>query len=826
MESHLKQASILVVEDEAIVARDIAEQLRELGYRVLGHAVNGAQAIDLAGQLRPDLILMDIALPGALDGIAAAEAIRAQWAIPVVFLSAFSDDSVLARATVAEPFGYLIKPFSERELRTVLEMALYKRDADARLRVSDCALKAVSQGVIITGADRIVISANDAFSAISGYRAHEIVGGDCRFLIGPATDPGTLAAIEQALRTATEFSGEILNYRKDGSTFWNEMTISPVRDAQRRLTHFIGVARDISKRKAGEQQARALKERLHEAVLHTQTILDNVADGVITIDTEGRIESFNQAACGVFGYAAQELIGHNVSRLMPQPHRSAHDGYLRHYRDSGEARIIGVPRELEGMRKDGSVFPMRLSVSRVERAGKTTFIGLVHDLSQRREDEASIRQLASFDSLTGLPNRHQLTDQLRQAMERSCASGEHGALMFLDLDHFKLLNDSHGHDHGDELLRQVARRINSVVGEGDLVARIGGDEFVVLLEALGALGPQAAARAESVADKILLSLRREYGLRAIRHAGTASIGIVLFRQQGDSIKELLKKADAAMYQAKAAGRDTARFFDPALERAAEARRALEQALRRGLEAHEFELHYQIQVDAGGAVQGVEALVRWNRGALGMAPPAQFIALAEETGLILPLGQWVLETACAQLAAWGGARATAGWSMAVNVSAAQFEQDDFVAHVLRALENSGADPALLKLELTESMLATNLDALIVKMNAIRKCGVRFSLDDFGTGYSSLSYLKRLPLDQLKIDQSFVREILTDPNDATIAHTIVALGHSLGLSVIAEGVETRAQRDFLAAAGCDAFQGYYFGRPVAAAQIAPPLARRYG
>jgi len=686
-----------------------------------------------------------------------------------------------------------------------------------KLRMSDAALKAISQGVLITTPDQRILSVNDAFVAITGYSEAEIQGQNSRFLQGPLTDPQTRQAIHRALLNAEQFSGDILNYRKDGSTFWNELTISPVRDAQGLLTHFIGVTRDITERKHTEQQLLSSKESLRESDLHNQTILDNIVDGVITINAQGRMESFNKAASTIFGYAPEEVLGRNVAMLMPQTHGSHHDGYLQHFQRTGEARVIGKPRELEGQHRDGSVFSMSLSVSQIARSGQPIFIGIARDITQHRQDMEKIRRLAFYDPLTGLPNRRLLMDRVKQGMVTSHRTGQHGAVMFLDLDHFKRLNDTLGHDVGDVLLQQVAERLKHCVREGDSVARLGGDEFVMLLGALSIYTHEAAVQAETVANKILGALGQPYELLGHTYTSTPSIGIVVFMEDQETMDELLKKADVAMYQAKAAGRNTVRFFDPAMQAAAAAHAELEKDMRRDLVQHEFVLHYQIQVDNTGVAMGAEALVRWNHAKFGLMAPAHFIPLAEETGMILPLGQWVLETACTQLVEWARQPETAQWTMAVNVSASQFAEADFVATVAEALQKTAANPRRLKLELTESMLVDDVEDIILKMNEIKAQGVGFSLDDFGTGYSSLSYLKRLPLDQLKIDQSFVRDVLTDPNDAVIARTVIALGHSLGLTVLAEGVETAAQRDFLADLGCDAFQGFYFGNPVPAGEL---------
>lgn len=408
-------------------------------------------------------------------------------------------------------------------------------------------------------------------------------------------------------------------------------------------------------------------------------------------------------------------------------------------------------------------------------------------------------------------------DRLQQALLHSGRQQCFGALILLDLDHFKRINDLMGHELGDALLKQVAERLLLCVRKNDSVARVGGDEFMVLLETFAGTQLEAARYAESVAKKMARRLSEPYTLLGASVTSTPSIGISVFQDGAASLGDVIKKADAAMYQAKAAGRNAIRFFDPNMQAQALARATFEQDMRQGLEQREFELHYQVQVNTQGQIIGVEALSRWFNAKHGQVSPTIFIPLAEENALILTLGQFVLESACQQLARWADHPVTSQWTVAVNVSARQFAHDRFVALVAIVLKTTGANPRRLKLELTESMLVKNMDAIVAKMNAIRALGVSFSLDDFGTGYSSLSYLKQLPLAQLKIDQSFVRDLLTDPNDAVIARTVVALGHSLGMTVIAEGVETVEQCQVLTEMGCDAFQGYYFGRPVPASDL---------
>ena len=431
--------------------------------------------------------------------------------------------------------------------------------------------------------------------------------------------------------------------------------------------------------------------------------------------------------------------------------------------------------------------------------------------------EAEIRSLAFYDPLTGLPNRRLLLDRLHQAVAASLRTQQYGALLFLDLDNFKTLNDSLGHEVGDQLLVQVAQRLCANVRESDSVARLGGDEFVIVIESLGAQLEEAQILAEGVARKLISAISSSYQLDEHECRCTGSIGITLFCGHRARIDELLRQADLAMYQAKEAGRNGVRFFEQTMQADITARSRLEHELYTAVEDDQFRLYYQPQIDAAGRCIGVEALIRWQHPARGFVSPASFIPLAEDTGLILPIGHWVLREACARLLAWQDDLTTAHLTIAVNVSAQQFRLPVFVEELASLIRFTGANPARLKLEITESMLLDNLDDAIAKISALRALGISFSLDDFGTGYSSLSYLKRLPVDQVKIDQSFVRDVLVDANDAAICRAVIALGKSLGLKVIAEGVETAEQWAFLAAEGCDEAQGYLYARPLPEADL---------
>jgi diguanylate cyclase (GGDEF)-like protein len=442
----------------------------------------------------------------------------------------------------------------------------------------------------------------------------------------------------------------------------------------------------------------------------------------------------------------------------------------------------------------------------------THYVALFRDISIEKQSEQDIHQLAFYDPLTGLPNRRLLLDRLQQASTNSLRTGNHGALLFLDLDHFKTINDTQGHSMGDQLLIEVGRRLQTYVREGDTVSRLGGDEFVIVLEGLSSQADEAANQTKVIAEKIRAALDMPYLLNQHEFHATSSIGISLFYGQNNNTEELLQHADVAMYQAKSAGRNAIRFFDPKMQTILDLRAELEADLRHALIKNQFQLHYQIQVNELRHPLGAEVLLRWEHPQRGLVSPSDFIPLAEDSGLIVQIGLWVLQTACAQLKQWQNNPLRRDLSLAVNVSAKQFRQADFVSQVQRVLQESGARPAQLKLELTESTVLENVEETISKMHEIKAMGVSFSMDDFGTGYSSLQYLKRLPLKQIKIDQSFVRDIATDPNDAAIVKTIIAMSEALGLDVIAEGVETVAQLEFLELRGCHAFQGYLFSKPL--------------
>jgi diguanylate cyclase (GGDEF)-like protein len=467
--------------------------------------------------------------------------------------------------------------------------------------------------------------------------------------------------------------------------------------------------------------------------------------------------------------------------------------------------------EAQFKKKNGEIAWGELSASKVEIDGVPCLLSVTRDLSHAKAAENTIRSLAYYDALTGLPNRRMLLEKLHQPLAEGAPSGRLRALLLINLDNFKTLNDTLGHQKGDFLLQEVARRISACVHGSDMVSRLGGDEFVVMLEDLSEVAGEAANQAKAVGERILATLGQPYLIGDHEYLSAASIGVTIFGERQKITDDFLQQTDIALHQAKTAGRNVMRFFSPALQATVNARATMEDDLRQAIKKKQFELYYQPQVELG-RLTGVEALIRWRHPSRGLVPPDEFIPMAEETGLILPLGEWILKAACTQIAAWANREQQSHFAVAVNISALQFRQPEFVEQVLAALSRAGSNPKTLKLELTESILVENFDDVIAKMNELKSHGLSFSLDDFGTGYSSLSYLKRLPLDQLKIDRAFVRDMLVDTTSGVIAQTIIAMGRAMGLSVIAEGVETEEQRGFLTGLGCYSFQGYLFSHPL--------------
>jgi len=591
---------------------------------------------------------------------------------------------------------------------------------------------------------------------------------------------------------------ETIHINKDGRVINVEITANLINYKGQELN--CAVVRDITERIHAQKKSEVLSRR-HQA------LMESALEGIHIMDFQGNIVEANDTFCSMLGYTQEEMSRLNVADW--DTHWSREE-LMERFKILVKSQSTLF--ETSHLRKDGTVLDVEISTTGVQIEDKLFLYASSRDITARKAAEKKINRLAFHDALTNLPNRQLLLDRIQQALASSGRSGRKSALLFIDLDNFKSLNDTLGHSIGDLLLQQVAQRLVSCVREGDTVARLGGDEFVVVLEDLSEQMIEAAEKTEVVGEKILAAVGKTYQLNTHEFHSTCSIGATLFSGDFHEAEELLKQADIAMYQSKKAGRNMLSFFDPQMQEVINTRVTLERELRKALDNRQFQLHYQVQVDSARRPIGAEALIRWFHPERGMVPAAQLVHLAEETGLILPIGLWVLDTACAQLRTWQADALTQNLTLAVNVSSKQFRQTDFVSQVENSVLRHGIYPRLLKLELTESILLEDIEATVITMNALKAIGVKFSLDDFGTGYSSLQYLKRLPLDQIKIDQSFVRDIATNPNGAAIVQTIIAMAEMLGLNVIAEGVETETQREFLELRGCQAYQGYLFGRPI--------------
>jgi diguanylate cyclase (GGDEF)-like protein/PAS domain S-box-containing protein len=555
----------------------------------------------------------------------------------------------------------------------------------------------------------------------------------------------------------------------------------------------------------------AIESNLAQHELQLAAAIFESKEGIYVTDANHVITRVNLAFTRITGYRSEEMTGKIPSTLNSG--RQSSSFYTKLWSEiEKKGRWEG---EIWNRRKNGEVYPEQLLMRAVKnQAGKIcNYVASIADITRNKASEEQINNLAFLDPLTNLPNRRLLQDRIQHAFSASVSSNNKGALLFIDLDNFKTLNETLGHEFGDMLLQQVAQLLLLCVHEGDTVARIGGDEFVVILEDLAKETDHAAAQVEAVGGKMLTTLARTYRLSTHDYYGTISIGATIFSGHEHTADEIFKQADIAMYQAKEAGRNMLRFYDADMQANITKQVQMESDLRNALDSGEqFLIFYQAQVDSAGHLTGAEALVRWQHPKIGMISPADFIPLAETSGLIIPIGLEVLTTACGQLARWMNRPETAHLTLAVNISAKQFMQPDFTDEVLALLDHFGINPEKLKLEMTESVVLHNVDDIITKMTALKKWGIKFSMDDFGTGYSSLQYLKRLPLDQLKIDQSFVRNLVNDSSDKAIVRTIIAMAESLELDIIAEGVETNQHRQILIDIGCTNFQGFLFGKPV--------------
>ncbi len=659
---------------------------------------------------------------------------------------------------------------------------------------------------MVAAGDGRILEVNPAACAMSGYSREEMLSMHVSD-IEALHDQEQIVHNMRAVMTGVPLKFESRHRCKDGTMVDVEIS---ARYMDARGGVIVTFIRDISARNEAEREF-----RVAAAAFESQ-------EGMLITDAESRILRVNNAFTTITGYLPEEVIGKDPNVLSSGRHdRNFYDAMWRALDASG-----AWSGEIWNRRKNGEVYPEHLTITAVQDAGGkiTNYVASMADITSRKQSEAEIQRLAYYDHLTNLPNRRLLLERLKQALAVSGRGKRHGALLFIDLDNFKTLNDTLGHDFGDLLLRQAAARLIGCLGEGDSIARLGGDEFVVMLLELGADPLEASAHAKDAGEAILAALAAPFHLGSNTYTCTASIGITLFSGRSADVDDLLKQADIAMYHAKHAGRNTLRFFDQKMQESINVRASMENELRQALDRGELELYYQPQVDAKGRPQGAEVLLRWRRPGHGLVPPAQFIALAEETGLIVPIGAWAIDQVCARIASWKGRPTFRDLTVAVNISPDQFYREDFVGHVQDNIRKYSINPLLLKLELTESLALKDIESAIRKMAILKEIGVNFSLDDFGTGYSSLAYLKRLPLNQIKIDQSFVRNIASDNADKVMVMAITSLGMNFELGIVAEGVETEMQFKLLHRYGCDTFQGYLFSQPLPAGEFEDWVAAR--
>jgi len=818
---------VLLVEDDTTEAQHIQE--------VLAHAIQRPFRVDLVScesdaLLRlaaapADVILLDLYLR---DGVGLPLLARLRGAAPgaLVLVLVPPEGKDLAQAALAQGAeDYLVKGHLDAYwLPRALDYLIERKAARDALRCSEARFRAMSDasplGIFVSDRKGACVYANPAYQRIVGEMATEPWGIDWRSALAPEDRVRVLAEWDRAAETGQAFSAEMRLLRGDGAVVWARLNAAPMDEAGTPPGHVLTVE-DISERKHTEAVLRMAEEALFAEKERAQVTLNSIGDAVLTTDVPGNVTYMNLVAEKMTGWTREDALG----RPLPEVFRII-DGITRETAldparcAMNEDRIVGLGNDCLLLRRDGVESSIEDSAAPIHnREGRVTGAVIVfHDVSESRAMAARMTHLAHHDFLTGLPNRALLTERLSQAIGLARRRQKQVALLFLDLDYFKHINDSLGHAIGDQLLQSVADRLIASVRVTDTVCRQGGDEFVILLSEIENI--QDAAR---IADKLLQTFSQPQQISGHELHVTLSIGISVYPDDGDCPDVVLQNADTAMYYAKAAGRNSCQFFRPEMSTHAVSRQLIESALRRALKDGEFLLHYQPQIDlASGRMTGAEALIRWQDPHFGLRLPAQFIAVAEESGLIVPIGRWVLREACRQLRAWQAAGLPVV-PLSINISAVEFRHRDFLEGVAHTLAETGVMPECLELELTESILMQDADASAAVLTALKALGIHLALDDFGTGYSSLSYLKRFPIDTLKIDQSFIRDIVTDTGDATIVSAVIDMARKLKQRVIAEGVETSGQMGFLRDHHCHQGQGYHFSHPVDARAFQDLLAK---
>lgn len=673
------------------------------------------------------------------------------------------------------------------------------KQVEERLCLQATALKEAANAVVLTDNEGTISWVNPAFTEMTGYPADEVIGRNPRLLQSGKQDAAFYEALWNTIAAGNLWRGEIINRKKDGSLYTEEMTIAPVRSASGQISHYVAIKQDVTGRKLAEQALRNAEQKY-------RSIFDNAILGIFQTTPDGEFLAVNPALARMAGYDSPE-------DFLSSIHCTA-ELYVDLERRDDLRELIATEKvvrdfEVEFKTKDGRKRATSINVGVVaDREGTSFYLeGTVQDIAERKAAEARVKFLALHDALTGLPNRILFEDRLAHALANARRREERVAVLWVDLDNFKTINDSVGHSVGDLVLKQVGERLRRLTREQDTLAKVGGDEFLFAL-----INPSDISHTAAAADQIRRAMNGEFVVQGHRLTVTCSIGISLFPDHGADTETLVRNADAAMDCAKENGRNNYRFFTAELNAMGAERLALESSLRVAIQKRELFLQYQPQVDiATGRITGGEALLRWRHPELGLVAPGTFIPIAEKSGLIVAIGEWVLKTACAQARRWQDLGLPA-LPIAVNVSALQLHQHRFLQVTRRVLQQTGLAPRNLELEITENVLLANVEQTLSKLHQLREMGVRLSIDDFGTGYSSLKYLKDLPVSRLKIDRSFIQSLAVSPRDVAITASVISLGHSLNLNVVAEGVENEAQMSFLRAHACDDIQGHYFSKPL--------------
>lgn len=803
MPVHPVPVNLMLVEDERIVAFDLKRQLQGFGYRVGSVIASGEDALRQVACESPDLVLMDIHLEGRMDGIEAASEIRARYQIPVVFLTAYAEDDTLRRALESRPFGYLVKPCDGRELHATIQMALARREAEVAVEQSEerlrLALDAGALGVLEWSPAANRLQGDAYLGKLLGNRTAPLDESWEQF-IGRVdiADRLRVHAALNPLRTDTEAVSVAFRTTGDHAGPLYMEAHTKAYGGQNKGNRVVGVLQDVTQRHRDEERLR-----------QSSVVFHATAEAIVIADAAQRIVAANTAFSRITGYTENEAMGLDLDLLLrvspgPQRHAGAFAPDAAGFW-AGEVRCY---------RKAGDAFPAWQSMSVVrDAAGKAThFVSTLSDVTALYDAQQKLSHLAHHDPLTGLPNRLLFDDRMNTAIDLAKRNKQRCLLLFLDLDGFKLVNDTLGHTAGDELLRAVGERLKGLLRSSDSVARFGGDEFVILA------GSTSTGYAAQLAQKVLDQLRVPIPVAGQLLSITASVGIAVFPDHGVDSQQLLRAADMAMYAAKGQGRNRYHFYAEHMATRATERMDVEQGLRRALLEDRLTVFYQPRVDlANRRIVAVEALVRWPHGERDMLSPSHFIAIAEESELIELLGRWVLRRACTDMLEVVRNRAAGqAFHVSVNVSLRQFLRADFVSMVASVLQETGFPPTAMELEITESTLQPTAQTLLV-LNALKALGVAISIDDFGTGYSSLSVLRDLPIDRIKIDRSFIVDLPHSANQRAVIEAVVALSRAMHMSTTVEGIERQEQAELLQQLGCTEGQGFYFAPPLTLADL---------